>query len=180
MTAPSINREQVVTLLGRFRRPDDGSPPEPVVVAWLRRLEGYSLGECEAALVALGPDARTATPTVIAQRIDTAREHRNQSATADGSASPPRQLRWKRETARAHHRDAGWRGIQAVYAAMGWQRDPDADAARTQRCPFCRAAPGELCGPLSRNRAGHREQRDPKTRMHPSRLTAGLTSEMSR
>jgi hypothetical protein len=178
----------VLILLRRVRPPDAGAPPDAIVGAWLDRLQGYSLGECEAAVLAMGPQARTATPSVIAGAIDNARDRvptpaPAQSAEAPGTGQPSgtviRPLHWQRETVRERHRDAGWRGIQAVYAAMGWQRDPDTDAARGRRCPFCRAAPGVLCGPLSRNRAGLRELRDPKNHMHPSRLAAGQTSKAS-
>jgi hypothetical protein len=176
MTAPSITREQVSALLHRYRSAQEGPPPEPVVLAWLRRLEDYSLGECEAALLALGPNARTATPTLIAQRIDDAR-HQRTAATTQPATPPGGNVVWMRDAVRTRHREAGWRGIQAVYAAMGWQRNPTTDAARMRPCPFCHAKPGELCGPLSRNRAGHREQRDPATRMHPSRLATNQNLE---
>jgi hypothetical protein len=53
---------------------------------------------------------------------------------------------------------------------MGWQRNPDTDLAGTVVCPFCRAQTGQVCRPLVRTRDGKREQRDPTTRMHPSRL----------
>jgi hypothetical protein len=181
VTGQSISREQVISLLARVRAPDAGPPPESIVNAWVTSLAGYSLGECEAAMLALGPAARTATPSVIAGSIDNARDRTGHPTAAVGPAAAGRgPVRWERETARARHRDAGWRGIHAVYAAMGWHRDPGTDQARARRCPFCRAAPGVLCGPLSRNRAGHREQRDPATRMHPSRLTTHADLETTR
>ncbi|MFD8494239.1 hypothetical protein [Amycolatopsis sp. NPDC059657] len=42
--------------------------------------------------------------------------------------------------------------------------------ARTVPCPFCPARKGRRCTPLSRNRLGVRDTRDPVTRMHTSRL----------
>jgi hypothetical protein len=184
MTAPSISRDEVIILLRRVRPRDAGAPPDAIVVAWLDRLQGYSLGECEAAVLAMGPQARSVTPSVIAGSIDNARDRipapDAPPETDQTGGTVIRPLRWQRETVRERHRETGWRGIQAVYAAMGWQRDPAVDAARGRRCPFCRAAPGVLCGPLSRTRAGQRELRDPATHMHPSRLTAGQTSKASR
>ncbi|MBP2320465.1 hypothetical protein JOF56_000850 [Kibdelosporangium banguiense] len=185
MTAPSISRDEVIVLLRGVRPPDAGPPPDAIVGAWLDRLQGYSLGECEAAVLAMGPMARTATPSVIAGSIDNARDRTTRTAMeSPGTGTPTATVTslpgWQRQAQRDRHRKAGWRGIQAVYAAMGWHRDSTVDAARMWRCPFCHAAPGELCGPLSRNRAGHHEPRDRKTLMHPSRLTAGQTSETTR
>jgi hypothetical protein len=184
VTAPPITRDEVIILLRRVRPPDASPPPDAIVAAWLDRLQGYSLGECEAAVLAMGPQARTATPSVIAGAIDNARDRTPSASSGPGGSQEGgtviRPLRWQRETARQQHREAGWRGIQQVYAAMGWQRDPAVDAARGRRCPFCRAAPGVVCGPLSRNQAGQRELRDPTTHMHPSRLLVGQTSETSR
>jgi hypothetical protein len=179
MTAPSITRDEVIILLRRVRQPDAGPPPDAIVGAWLDRLQGYSLGECEAAVLAMGPQARSATPSVIAGSIDNARDRTGRPAAASSStvvSLPQRQ----RETQRARHRDAGWHGIQRVYAVMGWDRDPEADHARGVPCPFCHAKPGVLCSPLSRDRTGKHEPRDQNTFLHPSRLTATTEMENAR
>jgi hypothetical protein len=184
MTAPSITRDEVVILLRGVRQPDAGTPPDAIVVAWLDRLQGYSLGECEAAVLAMGPQARTATPSVIAGSIDNARARSQPAdhtpAAARSSATVVSLPQWQRETQRARHRDAGWRGIQRVYAAMGWDRNAEADHARGVPCPFCHAKPGVLCSPLSRDRAGTHEPRDRTTFLHPSRLAAANHPENAR
>jgi hypothetical protein len=184
MTAPSISRDEVIILLRRVRPPDAGAPPDAIVGAWLDRLQGYSLGECEAAILAMGPQARSATPSVIAGSIDNARARTQPAAdtpaTATSSSTVVSLPQWQRETQRARHRDAGWRGIQRVYAAMGWNRNPEADRARGVPCPFCHATPGVLCSPLSRDRSGHHEPRDRSTFLHPSRLTAATDMENAR
>ncbi|MGY6652837.1 hypothetical protein ACXIZN_11765 [Amycolatopsis sp. TRM77291] len=138
--------------------------PEDVVSAWESGLAGYSLAECHRAFAALGPAARRATPSEIAGRCDAARDR------AAGEPAPVQPAASPRATSRDYYRQAGMLGIRAVYAAMGWKRNPDHDLARSVACPFCKARAWAVCGPLSRNRAGVREMRDPVHRMHPSRL----------
>ncbi|WP_158885043.1 zinc finger domain-containing protein [Amycolatopsis anabasis] len=162
-----ITREQVVTLITRYRPHQAQAPAEATVSAWLTSLAGCSYLECEAALLALGPSAaRSVTPSEIAGRVEAARDR------ASAASSPQAAARRDRAAERAHFVAVGARGIRAVYEAMGWHRDPEHDRARQVRCPFCRAAPGVLCSPLSRRRDGRQEFRDPKTRMHPSRHKA--------
>ncbi|MEV6907595.1 hypothetical protein [Amycolatopsis sp. NPDC051071] len=137
---------------------------EDVVSAWESGLAGYSLAECHRAFAALGPAARRATPSEIAGRCDAARDRTTGEPVPVQAAASPR------ATTRDYYRHAGMLGIRTVYAAMGWKRNADHDLARSVPCPFCKARAWAVCGPLSRNRAGVREMRDPVHRMHPSRL----------
>ncbi|GAA4527519.1 zinc finger domain-containing protein [Amycolatopsis samaneae] len=157
---------------GLLMRHTDAHVTDELVTAWLAGLAGYSLAECHAALTAMGTTARRATPSDVAGSCDAARDRpAGHSASA---AIPPQQRRPSTSstatTRREYHRQAGLRGIRNAYAAMGWERNPDHDLARSVPCPFCKAKAEVVCGPLSRNRAGHKEKRDPVTRMHPSRL----------
>lgn len=156
-----MNRSDVRGLLIRHT---GAHVAEDVVSAWESGLAGYSLAECHRAFVALGPAARRATPSEIAGRCDAARDRANDVPASVQSAASPR------ATSRDYYRQAGMLGIRTVYAAMGWKRNADHDLARSVACPFCKARAWAVCGPLSRNRAGVREIRDPAHRMHPSRL----------
>ena len=155
---------------GLLMRHTDAHVTDELVTSWLSGLAGYSLAECHAAMSAMGTAARRATPSEIAGRCDAAR---NRIEEAPGDPAPQDQRRRTssaREAERERHRQAGMRGIHQVYAVMGWERNADHDLARSVECPFCKARPWVVCGPLSRNRAGVRELRDPAHRMHPSRL----------
>ncbi|MEV6448475.1 hypothetical protein [Amycolatopsis sp. NPDC051716] len=155
---------------GLLMRHTDAHVTDELVTSWLSGLAGYSLAECHTAMSAMGTAARRATPSEIAGRCDAARDR---IAEPSGDPAPQEQRRRTssaREAAREQHRQAGMRGIHQVYAVMGWQRNADHDLARSVECPFCAAKPWVVCGPLSRNRAGVREMRDPAHRMHPSRL----------
>ena len=157
-----MSRDEVLILLSYVHPARLGAPPDALVATWLDRLRGYSFGECEAALLVIGPHPLAAYPSTIAARIDTAR------------IQPPGPVRYG---ATVEARQAGRSPHHGT--------DPAVVAARRRRCPFCRAAPGAVCGPLSRNRAGQRERRDPATLLHPSRLAAawaatGPTSETNR
>lgn len=167
---PNLSRTEVRALLLHYRITGDGPTPEDVVTGWWRGLRDYSAGECQAALASINPQrVRHTTPAEVAKLVDAARLR--PVAGAPSSARPP----LPRDPAdkareRTRYAAAGSRGIRAVYAAMGWQRHPDTDLAGTVRCGFCRAQVGQVCRPLVRRRDGKREQRDPTTRMHPSRL----------
>lgn len=169
----SITRAQVRALLSGYRNAP--TPAQSTVDAWQAGLAGCSLPEVEAALLALGPGgARTATPSQIVGVVEAARDRKHRSHHSEPPAAPrPDPGHAGR---RAGFAAAGARGIRAVYAAMGWARNAEHDRARTVPCPFCKAARGQTCGPLVRNRHGQREDRDPVTRMHPSRLAAANTT----
>lgn len=172
---PPITRSGVRALLAHYRLGDGDRVSDDTVTAWLRDLRGYSAGECHAALASLpGHQVRTVTPAEIVRLVDAART-RPAFTVVPGSARPA--LSRDRQADRARHAAAGERGIHAIYAEMGWARNPDHDLARSVPCEFCRARRGQVCGPLSRNRFGHREQRDPITRMHPSRLAAARAAQ---
>ncbi|WP_410648181.1 hypothetical protein [Amycolatopsis sp. cmx-4-54] len=138
---------------------------DDVISAWEVGLAGFSLAECHAALVSMGPAARRATPSEVVGRCEAARDRRTDSADTGHRPIPS-----ARHNRTDYHQQAGLRGIHAVYAQMGWKRNAEHDLARAVPCPFCRAKAGAVCGPLTRNRAGRREARDPVHRMHPSRL----------
>lgn len=158
---------EVRALLSTFR-PAAGSPSEATVVAWQHALVGCTFGECQAALLALGmSNARTATPEQIVARIKSARTQRVAESV------PHRGRRDQAE--RTEYARAGARGIQRVYAAMGWRANPDRVLAEQVACPFCHAPAGRMCRPLSRDRAGRRERRDTVTLTHPSRLRRART-----
>jgi hypothetical protein len=153
---------EVRALLTTFR-PTAGAPSDATVAAWQQALAGCTFGECQAALLALGPsNARTATPEQIVTRIRAARTQR----VADGV--PIREHR--NRTKQAEYARAGARGIEQVYAVMGWTRNADRTLAHRVACPFCHVAAGRWCRPLSRDRAGRQERRDTATLTHPSRL----------
>jgi hypothetical protein len=171
MTAASttpelLSADEVRVLLARVRPAGDPSPT--TVEAWRHGLAGCTFGAVEAALLALGPNARRTTPSEIVSRIDAAQTRTNRDV-----AEKPARVVQDRTTERKLHATAGARGIQRVYQVMGWRRHPDHVAARSVACPFCGARPGQVCTAMSRNRAGRMEKRDPDTWMHPSRLTAG-------
>ena len=165
---PALTRSEVRALLWHYRIAGEGQPiAEEMVTAWWRELRAHTAAQCHAALASINPQrVRHTTPSEVAKLAA--------SAPVDGavsSARPPLP-RAPSDVARERARfaSAGQRGIRAVYAAMGWQRNPDTDLAGTVACPFCRAQTGQVCRPLVRTRDGKREQRDPTTRMHPSRL----------
>lgn len=171
----TITRAQVRALLSGYR--DAPTPAESTVDAWQAGLAGCSLPEVEAALLAVGPGgARTATPSQIVGVVEAARSRRQRSHDGEPPTSPSPRPAGDRAGRSAGFVGAGARGIRAVYAAMGWARNAEHDRARTVPCPFCKAGRGQTCGPLVRNRHGQREDRDPVTRMHPSRLAAANTT----
>lgn len=150
---------------------------EDVITVWLDGLAGYSLTECHRALAALGPAARRATPSEVAGYCEAARGRAAEpTSAADEAAGVPDQrpapapAQPAEDVQRTYHRAAGDRGRRAVYAAMNWALDADHELARTVACPFCPAKAGEVCTPLSRNRAGVEVQRARGHRMHPPRL----------
>lgn len=118
--AGAMSRDEMVVLLGLVashdRRVDTS---EAAVTAWRHALAGYSLGECQAAVIARAhtrPD--TLTPANLKRDIDTARRTK---AT--------------RETVRRNQLDAEQnarnvvtihRGMAKVRAAMGWSAEPGA------------------------------------------------------
>ncbi|SDC25183.1 zinc finger domain-containing protein [Actinokineospora iranica] len=166
---PPLTRTEVRALLAHYRVTGLTPPTDAQVSTWLRELAGHSAGECHAALTALQAHHHgRITPDDVVRRIAAARA----APAATGSLAPVVPIRRRDRRERAAAMAAGARGIAAVYAAMGWQRNPDHAAARRVPCPFCKARPGEVCSPLTRDRAGRREHRDRATRMHPSRLAA--------
>ena len=167
---PVMSRSDVRGLLMRHT---EAHVTDALVTSWLSGLAGYSLAECHAAMTAMGTSARRATPADVAGSCDAARDraavHAPETPAFSRAADVlPRPRRAARD--RDYHRQAGMRGIHAAYELMGWARNADHDLARSVACPFCKAKAWVVCGPLSRNRAGHRETRDKLTRMHPSRL----------
>lgn len=168
---PTLTRSEVRALLTHYRVTGHAPPTDEQVTVWLGELRAHSAGECHAALTAMQADHHgPVTPAAVLDRIRHARTH--PSGRAVVSAVPTRRA----DVDRDRTRTSGARGIRAVYAAMGWQRHPDHDAARSIRCPFCKARPGEVCSPLSRDRAGRREHRDHATLMHPSRVAAARSA----
>ncbi|OXM63124.1 hypothetical protein [Amycolatopsis vastitatis] len=132
---------------------------------------------------AVDTDSETAT----AAEDETDGESEDEAATGDqqrrrearepGKGQPPlyapvRLDQTARAAQRECYRQAGLRGRRAVYAAMGWDRDPDADpaASRSVPCPFCKAKTWVACSPLTRNTGGVRDTRDPATGSHAARL----------
>ncbi|WP_433268206.1 zinc finger domain-containing protein [Actinosynnema sp. CS-041913] len=178
MTVPTLTRSEVRALLWHYRIAGEGQPiAEDVVTAWWRELRDRTAAQCHAALASINPQrVRHTTPAEVAKLAASAPVD-----GATGSARPPLP-RTPADIARERARfaNAGQRGIRAVYAAMGWQRHPDTDLAGTVACPFCRAQTGQVCRPLVRTRAGKREQRDPTTRMHPSRLAKARADKATR
>lgn len=174
-TVASVTRSEARALLTHYRLAGPKPITDDLVSAWARDLRGYSAGECHAALVSMAAHRTGAlTPAEITTRIDTARA--NPAATTPTLPSTPRRAP-QRHRERAGAMAAGARGIRAVYAAMGWPRNADHELARRVACPFCKAARGQVCGPLVRNRQGQREERDRRTRMHPSRLAAAQATK---
>ncbi|WP_026424689.1 zinc finger domain-containing protein [Actinokineospora inagensis] len=168
-TQPPLTRSEVRALLTHYRVTGHAPPTDAAVDTWLNELRGHSAGECHAALTVLQTQHHgRIAPADVIDRIRIARAH------PAGRAAVPAQRRSgiTRERAVA----ARDRGIDAVYAAMGWARTPDRDAAIGVRCPFCKANSGQACGPLSRDRLGRRERRDRLTGLHPSRLDAARTT----
>lgn len=170
----TITRAQVRALLSGYR--DAPTPAESTVDAWQAGLADCSLPEVEAALLAVGPGARTATPSQIVGVVEAARSRKQHGHSGAPPTSPSPRPAADHAGRRAGFVAAGARGIRAVYAAMGWARNAEHDRARTVPCPFCKAGRGQTCGPLVRNRHGQREDRDPVTRLHPSRLAAANTT----
>ncbi|TWP47410.1 hypothetical protein FKR81_32365 [Lentzea tibetensis] len=172
---PPLTRSEVRGLLAHYRLAGGDQVPDGMVTAWLRDLRGYSAGECHAALSSLPPNRVTRTTAVeITRLVDHARSHPATTGTPS-SARPPAPRDQAAEQAAGAA--AGARGIRDVYEAMGWTWNPEHVLARSVRCPFCRALAGQVCGPLTRNRNGKRELRDPITRMHPSRLEAARAKQ---
>ena len=158
---------------GLLMRHTDAHVSDALITSWLSSLAGYSAAEVHSALSALGPAARRATASEIADSCDAARDRAGQHPVLPAVTAPPQQRPRSvsaKEAARETHRQAGMRGIRNAYAVMGWQRNAEHDLARSVPCPFCKAATWVVCGPLTRNRAGVRELRDKTHGMHPSRL----------
>lgn len=174
---PTLTRSEVRALLLHYRIAEDGPISEDVVTAWWRALRAYTAVQCQAALASIPPQrVRHASPAEVAQLVQVAALH--PSDAAPSSARPPLPVTpAEKARQRAAFAAAGQRGIRAVYEAMGWQRNPDTELAGTVRCPFCLAHAGRVCKPLTRTRDGRREERDPVTRMHPSRLAAARATK---
>lgn len=163
--APVMSADEVRALLTTFR---PGPVPAPsTVAAWRQALAGCAFGACYAALTAFGPTkARYATPAEIVAAIQAAKDVR----AAEVIPFPRNRVRPAQPMPPVDYARAGARGIERVYAAMGWQRIPERAHAQRVPCPFCRAPTGTACRPLTRNRAGHTERRDATSLTHPSRL----------
>ena len=163
-----MSADEVRALLTTFR---PGPVPAPsTVAAWRQALAGCAFGACHAALTAFGPTkARHATPAEIVAAIHTAQAAKDVRA-AEVIPFPRDRVRPSRPTPPIDYAQAGARGIERVYAAMGWQRNPERAHAQRVPCPFCHAPTGTACRPLTRNRAGHTERRDTASLTHPSRL----------
>ena len=158
---------------GLLMRHTDAHVTDALITAWLSGLAGYSLAEVHTAMTGMGTAARHATPSEIAGRCDAARDRAAEPGRATVSTVPAQQRRRTgsaKDAEREYHRQAGMRGIRNAYEVMGWARNADHDLARSVECPFCKAKPWVVCGPLSRNRAGVRVLRDKTTGMHPPRL----------
>ncbi|MFT7836942.1 hypothetical protein Q5530_12400 [Saccharothrix sp. BKS2] len=170
MTAPALTRSEVRALLWHYRIAGEGQPiAEEVVTAWWRELRGSTAAQCHAALASIPPQrVRQVTAAEVAQLAQVAALH---PTTAPGSTRPPLPVTpTEQARERARFAVAGQRGIRAVYAAMGWARNPETELAGRVRCRFCLAHAGRICKPITRTRDGRQEERDPVTRMHPSRL----------
>lgn len=163
-----MSADEVRALLTTFR---PGPVPAPsTVAAWRQALAGCAFGACHAALTAFGPSkARHATPAEIVAAIHTAQAAKDARA-AEVIPFPRDRVRATQPTPPVDYAQAGARGIERVYAAMGWQRNSERALAQRVPCPFCRATTGTRCRPLTRNRAGHTERRDATSLTHPSRL----------
>ncbi|MER5262275.1 hypothetical protein ABTZ99_09370 [Actinosynnema sp. NPDC002837] len=174
---PTLTRSEVRALLLHYRVADEGPISEETVTAWWRELRGHTAAQCQAALASIPSQrVRHASPAEIAQLAQVAALH--QTDVMPSSARTPLPVTSAdKARQRAAFATAGQRGIRAVYEAMGWTRHPDTELAGTVRCPFCLAHAGRVCKPLTRTRDGRREERDPVTRMHPSRLTSARATK---
>jgi hypothetical protein len=159
-----MSRAEVASVLAMVAHYRGQVPGEADVRAWRAALAGYSVGECHAAVLAAGKFTDRITPAEIIERIKAARRLTE--------ARTPR--RRPTDNDRALFAAAGRRGIAAVYAAAGWQRQDTTQAtdALTRTCPACGALPGITCRRAARIRNGIRETSDLRSRAHPSRLTA--------
>lgn len=121
-TDREMSRDEMAVLLGliaTYDRRTDTS--EAAVTAWRHALAGYSLGECQAAVIAhahTSPD--TLTPSNLTDRIQTARHTKVDRET----------LRRTRLDAEENARNAATihRGMAKVRAAMGWSAERGAHA----------------------------------------------------
>jgi hypothetical protein len=165
---PVMSTDEVRALLTTFR---PGPAPAPsTVAAWRQALAGCSFGACQAALIAFGPTkARHATPAEIVAAIDAAQTAKGARA-AEVIPFPRGRVRPSKPTPQVDFAEAGARGIERVYTAMGWQRHSERAFAQRVPCPFCRATTGTACRPLTRNRVGRTERRDRDSLTHPSRV----------
>lgn len=158
-----MSRAEVQVLLGLIASYDPRADiGDAAVSAWQAALVGCVLGECQAAVIAHAQTSpHRITPADLIARIREARRTR-----ADRQV-----LRSLAQVDRQRAAAAGRRGIAAVYAAMGWQRNEDQDTALDIECPVdgCRAQPGAICRRSGANRAGRPEARDLAARIHPSR-----------
>ncbi|WP_440901837.1 zinc finger domain-containing protein, partial [Actinosynnema sp.] len=171
MSAQVLTRSQMRALLWHYRIAGEGQLPEQVVTAWWRELRGHTAAQIQTALASV-PAQRVGrvSPAEVVQLVQLAALAPEADA---GSARPPLPVAEPdRVRERARFAVAGQRGIRAVYEAMGWTRPPEAEEAGRVRCPYCWAHAGRVCRPITRTRDGRREDRDPVTRMHPSRLAA--------
>jgi hypothetical protein len=168
-----MSRAEVSTLLGLIASYGGASDVvgEAAVTAWREALAGFSLGECTAAVLAHAQTSpHRITPHDLIGRIRGARRARMERAVVRELAARPGGHQAQR---------AARRGIEAVYAAMRWQR-ADRDAALSVPCPVegCRAPVKVACRRSGRNPRGRPESRDLLTRAHPSRAElAARTAE---
>jgi hypothetical protein len=109
-----MSRDEMVVLLGLVAAYDRRvNTDEATVTAWRHALAGYSLGECQAAVIAhaqTSPD--TLTPANLIGRVQVARRTKVNRET----------LRRNRLDADQNARNAATihRGMAKVRAAMGW------------------------------------------------------------
>ncbi|MPZ84024.1 MAG: hypothetical protein GEV28_27970 [Actinophytocola sp.] len=160
--APMMTRSEVTRLLALCACYDQRTVGEADVAAWHTALAGATFAECETAIHAHVRTSRDRVqPFDILGRVRVARRE-----AADRRAVLPTGL-----TDRAAADAARERGMAAVYAVMGWTHDNDRETALSVACPvpWCAAAPGVPCR-RSVRRGGASEPRDPRTRVHPSRL----------
>ncbi len=158
-----MSRAEVQVLLGLIASYDPRADVgDAAVSAWQVALAGCVLGECQAAVIAHAQTSpHRITPADLIARIREARRTRADRQVVRSLAQHDR------ERAAA----AGRRGIVAVYAAMGWERNGDLAAAFDVACPVdgCRALPGAPCRRSGASRTGRPEARDLAARVHPSR-----------
>jgi hypothetical protein len=163
-SAPVLSRSEVARLLALCACYDQRTVGEADVAAWHTALAGTTFAECETAIHAHVRISRDRVqPFDILDRVRAARR-----AATDRRALLPTGL-----VDRAAANAARERGMAAVYAVMGWAPGTDRETALAVACPvpWCAAAPGVPCHRPTR-RTNAAEQRDPRTRMHPSRLDA--------